>query len=57
VRFVTVLVPFANGALPIIDDVRLTRRGFSFAVDTGGRRERVRATASGASITDEPREG
>lgn len=54
VRFVTVVVPFAGDARPEISDVRLTRRGFSFVVEADGRRERVRASASGASITDEP---
>lgn len=55
VRFVTVLAPFAGTALPVVSDVRLTRRGFSFVIEVDGRRERVRATSTGASVTAEPR--
>lgn len=54
VRFVTVLIPFSGCTVPGISDVRLTRRGFSFVVHADGRRERVRATATDASITDVP---
>jgi hypothetical protein len=54
VRFVTVLVPFEGGARPLVRDVHLTARGFSFVVEVDDRRERVRATASGATIADEP---
>ena len=53
VRFVTVLAPFSGGVRPTVSAVRLTRRGFSFVIEADGRRERVRATATGASITDE----
>jgi hypothetical protein len=38
--------------VPKVSDVRLTPRGFSFVIDADGRRERVRATGGGASITD-----
>jgi hypothetical protein len=54
VRLVTVVVPFPGDARPDISDVRITRRGFSFVVEVDGRREQVRATASGASIVDAP---
>jgi hypothetical protein len=52
VRFVTVLVPFEGEVRPVVSDIRLTRSGFSFVVDAGGCRERVRATATTVSITD-----
>jgi hypothetical protein len=54
VRYVTVLAPFAGGGVPTVSDVRLTPRGFSFVIEADGRRERVRATARGATITTEP---
>jgi hypothetical protein len=52
VRYITVLAPFTGGDVPKVSDVRLTPRGFSFVIEADGRRERVRATSSGASITD-----
>jgi hypothetical protein len=53
-RYVTVLAPFSGGVRPTVSDVRLTQGGFSFVIEADGRRERVRATASGASISDAP---
>lgn len=54
VRFVTVLAPFPGDALPVLSDIRLTQRGFSFTIEVDGRRERVRATGTGASVEDAP---
>jgi hypothetical protein len=52
VRYVTVLAPFAGGARPTLSGVHLTRRGFTFVIEADGRRERVRASASGVTIAD-----
>jgi hypothetical protein len=52
VRFVTVLVPFEGGSRPVVSEVRLTRRGFSFVVSAAGVQERVRATSGGVTISD-----
>jgi len=54
VRFITVLAPFAGPTLPVISDVRLTGRGFSFEVEIDGQRERVRATSRGATVSRAP---
>jgi hypothetical protein len=55
IRYLTLIVPTADAAVSVkLTEVELTTDGWSFVVDIGGARERVRATATSSSI--EPRD-
>ena len=55
VRFLTLLMPYRRGTPTAgVRDLHVTRTGFALSVQSGGSRELVSATATGASITTAP---
>ena len=55
VRFITLLVPFGS-EMPDVDisGLQTTSGGFRVTIDVDGRREYIRATSSGVTITNAP---